>query len=395
LKKFIINQIGKSSLFAFTYTFVSGILSAIRKGKVKFLSMTWSSRENIVIYCNQRGHLNAVVDLINMISKNRNVLLLVSFDEELAKGLDEKVNLVGNFKQSWIILVKAKIFVTPVVGFPSHNRPLFSKTIHLMISLGSILDLYQKDHFDGYDYVFCAGPRQVEDLTTLFRDRNLNNKKLIKGGYPKLDLQIRKYSRVNTENRSGKTILYAPTHRVSGVNDDRISLGGFAKDIIATLLRANFNVIFRPHPVSFTDADREIIDDIEKEFSGNQKYSLDMSSDYMQSYSCADILLTDISGTAFTYAFTYLRPVIFFLPAEKSSFQESQFHADCLEIGSCVYDISDLSASCSNLIENGGAEDRILNFRSHFIYNLGRSSEYFVTCIDLILGEAKNTERVP
>ena len=101
---------------------------------------------------------------------------LTSFDAGLAEGLSEKVKIEGNFKQECILLVGAKIFVTPVVGFPHGNRPLLSKTIHLMISLGSVSGLYRQDHFDGYDYIFCAGPRQIEELSTLFSKRNLKNK---------------------------------------------------------------------------------------------------------------------------------------------------------------------------------------------------------------------------
>ena len=376
------------------YVLAYGAVVAVRLGKVNVLARSWLCRKNIVMYCNQHGHLRAVVGLANMISRRRNVLLLISFDPGLVDGLDEKVKIEGNFKQECILLVGAKIFVTPVVGFPSGNRPWLSKTIHLMISLGSVSGLYRQDHFDGYDYIFCAGPRQIEELSTLFRKRNLKNKSLIRGGYPKLDLQIQSSHCHRERDSNCPTILYAPTHRVGGVNDDSVSLARFAKLIISTLLDAGFKVVFRPHPVSFNDSDQVTIEEIDGEFSRNKNYSLDSTSNYMKSYSSSDILLTDLSGTAFTYAFSFLRPVIFFLPENKICGQRSQFHSDCSEIGAFVHEASDLPSTCLNLIEDKGGAKKISNFRSKFIYNLGRSNEYLSSCIELLLTNKRDPEWV-
>jgi hypothetical protein len=395
MRKYVIKCISSSSLLGNLYIFFSGLAFALKYGKVVFLAKTWFSRENIIIYCNQSGHIGTVSDIVKVVSKKRKVCVLLSFEENPPLDWGEYVTVERNFKQSCIALLSAKVFVTPVVGFPSNYRPFFSQTIHLMISLGSIASLYRKDHFDGYDHIFCAGPRQIEDLTKLFRSKSLSDKKLIKGGYPKLDSQIRKHSRSSHKKSNGNTIIYAPTHRVSGVNDDSVSLRDFGKNIISILLDADFNVLFRPHPVSFTDSDKQIIEEIEREFSENDKYSLDTSTDYMQSYSCSDVLLTDISGTAFTYAFTFLRPVIFFVPQEAASVRKSEFYTDCLEIGNLVHEVNGLPSTCSKLLDNRENIEKISSFRSRFIYNQGRSAEYFASCVDTMLGETKESEWVP
>ena len=41
-------------------------------------------------------------------------------------------------------------------------------------------------------------------------------------------------------------------------------------------------------------------------------FSVDLSTSYLKSYSEAKLLITDFSGTAYTFAYSTLKPVIFF-----------------------------------------------------------------------------------
>ena len=75
------------------------------------------------------------------------------------------------------------------------------------------------------------------------------------------------------------------------------------------LLKTNYKIIFRPYPAN---RDSKLIKNIKKKFEKEKIFSLDMSDDYFEIYSRSLCLITDISGTAYTYAFMTGRPIIFF-----------------------------------------------------------------------------------
>ena len=74
----------------------------------------------------------------------------------------------------------------------------------------------------------------------------------------------------------------------------------------------NFNVIFRPHPSNRDDSN---ILNIKNKFIKNKKsfsnliFAENYLKNYRKSFFC---MITDISGTAYTYAFLNECPVLFF-----------------------------------------------------------------------------------
>ena len=80
------------------------------------------------------------------------------------------------------------------------------------------------------------------------------------------------------------------------------------------LNKTTFNVILRPHPYNRYD---QRIFEIGKLFKKNSKFNYDESDNYIHTYSKSMILITDLSGTAYTYTFLTLNPVIFFSPYEE------------------------------------------------------------------------------
>ena len=71
------------------------------------------------------------------------------------------------------------------------------------------------------------------------------------------------------------------------------------------LKNTSLNIIFRPHPSNLNCLKSEINNLFKK-----IKFKLDKSIDY-KVYNSSLCLITDISGTAYTYAFLTKRPVIF------------------------------------------------------------------------------------
>ena len=140
-----------------------------------------------------------------------------------------------------------------------------------------------------------------------------NTPKLINTGYLKLDHVIKKLGTINSTKNQ---ILIAPTFSKQMT---KYNMSNYLIKIIKKLLENGEKIIFRPHPLDLTkkgnlDKTNNIINIFEK----YKNFSIDKSVSYIESYSRSKLLITDFSGTAYTYAYSTLRPVIFF---SKNEFQ--------------------------------------------------------------------------
>ena len=71
------------------------------------------------------------------------------------------------------------------------------------------------------------------------------------------------------------------------------------------------NVIFRPHPQLYVDIPKQM-EEIEKELSTYPNLSIDKAPSGDKSMAMADILISDISGIIFDFAFIYQKPIVLF-----------------------------------------------------------------------------------
>ena len=81
---------------------------------------------------------------------------------------------------------------------------------------------------------------------------------------------------------------------------------------------------------------KKVFDKLRK-FIANKNFSIDLSSSYFYSYKNSDLMITDFSGTSYTYSFSTLKPVIFFSPNEMQlksmSISKLNFFKDRNKIG--------------------------------------------------------------
>src|SRR5262249_1743774 len=147
------------------------------------------------------------------------------------------------------------------------------------------------------------------------RHPGLLGKRLLPAGYPRLDHMLASHSakRRPIARSTRSTVVYAPTH-IFKPNEGLTSLRQHGEAIINALLAKGHRVFFRPHPISFLDQDRSVIDRICRLHAGNLDFSVDANRDYTESYSLADLMVTDTSGTGFSFSFSFGRPCIFFSP---------------------------------------------------------------------------------
>ena len=146
--------------------------------------------------------------------------------------------------------------------------------------------------------------------------------KLIISGYLKLayleSLNLVKKSKFSKI----KSVVIAPTQYKSFRN---LSLLNNLNFILKKLLDNNFKVILRPHPLNRDDKN---LLSFKKKYSNHKNFLYDKSSNYIHSYLNSSFMITDISGTAYTYAFLTFRPVLFFSSPRKEKFIKKYFNKE-------------------------------------------------------------------
>jgi CDP-glycerol glycerophosphotransferase (TagB/SpsB family) len=165
------------------------------------------------------------------------------------------------------------------------------------------------------------------------------------------------------------------------------------KKIIKILLtNTSSKVIFRPHPIN---RETHLTLEIEESFKNDDNFKLDISNDYFDTYLNSMCLITDISGTAYTYAFLTKKPVIFFSKSEELvaefGFNERSYFKNRDKVGIIVKNLDEVQKAINNIkyIEK---EIRISNSRleKEEIYYLGNSKNRMKELISEILIENNN-----
>jgi hypothetical protein len=173
-------------------------------------------------------------------------------------------------------------------------------------------------------------------------------------------------------------VCYAPTHSTE-LNYEQWSLPQ-GEDLIAALIDHGFLVIFRPHPVSLVTQDYIYINQIIEKFKNHKNFEFDISESNIRAYSRSSILVTDLSGTAITFAIATFRRV-FFINSQQI-FLESTDAISEFQIRRTSYEIRELLLK----IEDQDLDycKEISNLRQK-IYNCGQSlnkiSEMIAECV--------------
>jgi hypothetical protein len=274
--------------------------------------------------------------------------------------------------------LSSDLYLSPYVG-QLETFPARARRVHLLVSLTSLDGVYEDWMFDGYDVVACAGRHQIGDFEKLGRKRGWAGKVFLPMGYPKLDGQRRQLAESSLAPPSEAfSVVFAPTHGYVA-NESFSILGRFGEPLVERMIAAGMNVVFRPHAESWRDQDRPVIDRIVQNFEKHPQFKLDRSSNYFESYAQTNAMITDISGTGFTYAFTFGRPAVFFSPSAESERGRSGIQFENREeIGVVVRDVEQaVSALRAIQGQPGSVAQRIARFRDDLIFEQGKSEQYF------------------
>ena len=201
-----------------------------------------------------------------------------------------------------------------------------------------------------YDFIFLPNKKSIIMIQDFFRKNNSNSNNkipsLIETGYVKLD-----YIRKNVDSDKiikKNSIVIAPTNLLSF---EKLSMINYLEELINILLaNVKSEIIFRPHPSNRKD---QKILKIERIFKNNKNFYLDISDNYLNTYSKSYCLITDLSGTAYTYAFLTKKPVIFFSKNEKLinelGYHKLAYFKDREKIGIIIQDLKQIQNTINNI----------------------------------------------
>ena len=250
--------------------------------------------------------------------------------------------------------------------------------VYIFHSLNSTQRAYKKTAFDNFDTIFCTGNYQIIEIQTRERKFNLGKKKLIKHGYGRLDTLINEVLNTNVRKNTSdkKVVLIAPSWGDYGLIETK------GQEIVSTLLDSGFDVILRPHPVTLKKSNK-IIQKIEKEFKDNLNFKLETDIRSTESWFLCDCMISDLSGAAIEYAFTFEKPILYVITPEKIV-QEIEIGLVPLEekirteIGEIV-SLSQLSLIPSKinqfLLSQNKFKEKIQKIREETVFNIGNSGD--------------------
>lgn len=255
-------------------------------------------------------------------------------------------------------------------------------------------------------YVFTSTRATFEWMTDMVNRRQLKNRIcLIPGGYTRLDENLR-----HAESYTGPvdSLIYAPTLSLNAVEHHELTYSAPSAAAILQALQENFSdrrIIFRPHPNDLQLLRGGRDDALAQPFitalelcEANDGCQLDEAQTfYMDSYNRAAVMVSDTSSTAYTYALTTCRPVVFFSPHDAQVREifssESAFIRDRERVGKVVGSVAELVIAVAEMTTDMAAwEERIRQYRDEVCFNLGHTEEYFVENIEFILAGKKHPD---
>jgi len=220
-----------------------------------------------------------------------------------------------------------------------------------------------------YNCIFVSYENSKKKVIEMFKKYKLDNTpQIFETGYVKLDYFINDNKKVLTNKKD--SILIAPTG-IDGFPE--LTIINKLENIINLLIfQTDLKIILRPHP---RDRIHPLILKIKNRFSNEDKFTFDVSENYIETFSRAKLMLTDMSGTAYTFAYINLTPVIFFSVSEsyllKNNYKNHDFYLNRNKIGKVISHETELIESINFLTKNSK------NYNNE-IFKLRNKMKYFM-----------------
>tara|TARA_B100002019_G_C21250953_1_gene591122 strand:+ start:684 stop:1970 length:1287 start_codon:yes stop_codon:yes gene_type:complete len=397
-----------SALVAIVASVFYSIKGTFYKAKDVLSMQTSKSTENdnnrLVFYSEGENYWNTFKPIIeNLNKRDISATYLTSSKDDPGLSYESKTintKFIGkrNSAFTYLNVLEADLFVTTTPGLDvsqirrSKGVKHYSYIPHSPIDMGK----YKLFSFDAFDSIFLSGPHQEVSIRALEKLRGSNQKKLYYGGCPYMDdlseryeKQKKKFTKLKEQNN---VILIAPTWGKNNL------LRIFGVEPINELVKNGFEIIIRPHPQSQI-SEPELLEKIKKSINHNKKVKWDYSHDNFNSLDQSDLLISDVSGVIFDYAFIFKKPVISFLfeydflGLEGNDLPHQVWELGVLgQIGKSIKknEIHNLSNIVFDLLtDSKNREESIYSLREASLYNFRKSGEIIANHLIEIMQEIK------
>lgn len=349
--------------------FIKSIFSIII---INFL-IIFNSKKVILFYFPRKDltlkDLNYITDMLDSL-KNKCFIIY-----------GHKLNMINKKKFFFInegflkYLLNVDLFIS---NYICDNFPKLSKKIYIHHSLydtpltGKKREKETINRLKKYDYIFLSSKNLVESFSNIYL-KNYNKKIQIKStGYPRFDY----FNKIIPKKKD--SIIIATANFIA--YPDHTIINYIEKIIEVIKKNSKFNIIFRPHPANrllLNNNNQNLnINKILSKYSKDKKVLLDFSEDYSKTYARSLFMITDLSGTAFTYSFLTNCPVIFYSPKEhlfKKNYKNLNHYKDRKKIGYIAKNINGIDLYIKELLSNPNKYKKSISILRKKIDYLGKS----------------------
>ncbi|MCP4298502.1 MAG: CDP-glycerol--glycerophosphate glycerophosphotransferase [Proteobacteria bacterium] len=245
--------------------------------------------------------------------------------------------------------------------------------IHAPMDIGK----YKLFSFDYFDSVFVSGDHQERSIRSLEKTRCTDAKEIYNIGCVYYDEMVKTLEESKPGPAGSKlTVLVAPTWGKNGL------LSKYGTQFLKSLSNSDYRIIIKPHPQSFI-SEKKMLEEAMSSLEGTDNIEWNSKANGFKVMSEADILVSDISGIIFDFAFLFKKPVVTFkFPLEKRGIEASDLPYDIWELGILdtigrqvsESDIANFDTIIAELLDSRNQDNEIESLREKSIYNFGNSA---------------------
>lgn len=268
---------------------------------------TWS----VIIYSEGARYYGTFKPLLAQLTQARIKTLYLTSDSN-DPGLAAQVGLtscfIGDGHKAWALLasIKADVCISTTPGLDVMQFKRSKRVKHYMHLVHAPTDkAFNRPYsFDYFDSVVINGPHQERTLRFLEQLRGSRPKQLIMGGCLYYDDLVSQLHNLPPERATaGQTVLLAPTWGRNGL------LSRHGSKLLHALAQQDVRLVIRPHPQSLV-SEPALIEGLQALFPDSPSLEWDFSPIPFEAMAKSDVMISDISGVIFDYAFLFEKPVI-------------------------------------------------------------------------------------
>ena len=267
---------------------------------------------DIIFYSEGKQYWRVFLPVIKALEKKGVPCVYLTSDEE-DPGLKYKSELykskyIGNLTMTSVYLNKLKAkfvaMTTPQLDVMmirrSKNVQHYAHIVHAPIDIFT----YRKFAFDYFDSVFCSGPHQIEGIRKLEEKRGTQKKLLLETGLTYYDVMLEEIKNLPKPDKKNSVVLVAPTWKEYSI------INRFGTRFFDNLLKnSTYDIILRPHPQTYVSFPK-LIEEIEQKYKDEPRFTVDIKPSGTESMAKADLMISDLSGVIWDFAFLYSKPVL-------------------------------------------------------------------------------------